>query len=169
MSTQEALVPIDYFLQPGYIYITAKPTHISAVLGSCVAICLYDRKRKVAGMNHFQYPNAPDRANATARYGDVSTTTLIRMMKKDGSKRKHLEAQIFGGAYNSMISTKNIGRENIVIAKKMLAKEGVKVVSEDIGGEKGRKVVFETAINQVAIVKVDHIRKGDWYPYESDR
>jgi len=169
VHNQEALVAYDYFLAPGYIYVTARPTNISAVLGSCVAVCVYDRKRKLAGMNHFQYPVAPDKTQATARYGDVSTRTLIRMMIEDGSKLRHLEAQIFGGAHNAEISRKNIGRENIMIARQSLAKERVKVVSEDIGGEKGRKIVFQTGVNQVAVIKVDRIRRGDWYPYEDER
>ncbi len=169
MSNQEALVPFDYFLEPGYIYVTARPTHISAVLGSCVAVCVYDRKNNVAGMNHFQYPVAPDKDHATARYGDVSTRALIRMMIEEGSKLRHLEAQIFGGGYNTGISNKNIGRENVMVARRVLAKERVKVVSEDIGGEKGRKVVFQTGANQIAVIKVDRIRKGDWYPYQGER
>ena len=162
-------VPTDYFLQPGYIYVTVKPTQISTVLGSSVAVCLYDRKRKIGGMNHFQYPQAVNRAEATARYGNVSTITLIRMMKNDGSNLKHLEAQIFGGAHNPEFSSKNIGRENILIVKRILARERVKVVSEDVGGERGRKIVYDTTNNQVAVVKVEKIRQGDWYPYESNR
>jgi chemotaxis protein CheD len=48
-------------------------------------------------------------------------------------------------------------------------REGIRVVSEDTGGEKGRKIVFNTGTNEVAVLKVDRLRKGDWYPYEGDR
>jgi len=163
------LQPLDYFLQPGYILVTAKPTLISAVLGSCVAVCIYDRKRKLGGMNHFQLPATKDLEKATARYGNAATFALIRMMLQQGSKIKHLEAQLFGGAHNSEVSPENIGQKNIRAAKKILAKARVKLVSEDVGGQKGRKIVFNTGNNEVAVLKVDRLRKEDWYPYENPR
>lgn len=159
-------VPVNYFLEPGYIFLTTKDAVISTVLGSSVSVCIYDRKRKVGGMNHFQFPFAGERRKATARYGNVATITLIRMMVGDGSKIKYLEAQILGGAYNPDVSSINIGKENVMVARKMLAKGRINVVSEDVGGEKGRKIVFNTDTNDVAVIKVDKLREGDWYPYE---
>ncbi|QTA85258.1 chemotaxis protein CheD [Desulfonema magnum] len=170
MSTEsDKPVTVNYFLEPGYIFLATKPAIISGVLGSCVSVCLYDRKRKIGGMNHFQLPYAREKGLATAIYGNAAIVMLIRMMTSDGSKIKHLEAQILGGAYNPGISQKNIGQENIKVARRILAEKRISVVSEDVGGEKGRKIVFNTNTNEVAVIKVDRLRKGDWYPYESDR
>jgi chemotaxis protein CheD len=162
-------VSVNYFLEPGYIYVSPKPVVISTVLGSCIAVCLFDRKRNVGGMNHFQFPGTRDQDRATARYGNVALPLLIRMVLDGGSKKKHLEAQIFGGAHNREISPKDIGRGNITIARKILAREGIRIVSEDVGGEKGRKIVFDTQANEIAVLKVDKLRKGDWYPYKEVR
>jgi len=159
----------DYFLQSGFIFVPAKSTDISTVLGSCVSVCLYDKKRKAGGMNHFQLPFIDEKPKATARYGNVATFALINMLLDDGSKIKNLEAQIFGGAFNPKISVYNIGRENIKTVRNILTKKRIRIVSEDIGGEKGRKIVFNTHSGEVAVLKVDNLRKGDWYPYESDR
>lgn len=159
----------NYLLKPGYIYIADPRTVMSTVLGSSVSVCLFDRKRNVAGMNHFRLPFTKDPSKATADYGNVATLTLIRMMIRDGSELKHLEAQIFGGAFNAEISKKDIGRDNVVAARKVLVREKIRIVSEDIGGEKGRKIVFDPVKNETAVIKVDRLRKGDWYPYESDR
>lgn len=142
---------------------------MSTVLGSSVSVCLFDRKRKVAGMNHFRLPFTRDPQKATAEYGNVATLTLIRMMVHDGSDVKHLEAQVFGGAYNREISPKDVGRENVGIAKKVLLREKIRIVSEDIGGERGRKIVFDPVKNETAVIKVDKLRKGDWFPYMDDR
>lgn len=170
MSTEtKTPVPVNYFLEPGYIFVAAKQGAISTVLGSSVSVCLYDRKRKTGGMNHFQFPYVGEKDLATARYGNVATLTLIRMMVNEGSKTKHLEAQIFGGSYNPRVSPKNIGRENIRVAKKMLARERVRIVSEDVGGEIGRKVVFNTDTNETAVLKVEKLREADWYPYADSR
>ena len=158
----------DYLLRSGYIFVATKPTAVSAVLGSSVSVCLHDRKRKMGGMNHFQLPYIREKNIATAKYGNVAVITLIRMMLHDGSKIKNLEAQVLGGAHNPRVSEKNIGHENILVAKKILAKERIRIVSEDVGGGKGRKIVFNTHTSEIASLKVDKLRKSDWYPYEND-
>jgi chemotaxis protein CheD len=56
-----------------------------------------------------------------------------------------------------------------MIARKILAKERINITSEDVGGEKGRKIVFNTHTNEMAVIKVDKLRTVDWYPYENDR
>ena len=165
-DSSNSLVQSNYFLEPGFIFVTIKPTLISTVLGSCVSICLYDKKRRMGGMNHFQLPHIHERQSSTARYGNVASSALVRMMINNGSKLKHLEAQIFGGAYNPEISLKDIGLENVLIARKVLAKKKVRVVSEDVGGEKGRKIVFDTHANEIAVLKVDKLRKEDWYGHD---
>ncbi len=159
----------NYFIEPGYIFVAAKPAVISGVLGSCVAVCIYDRKRKVGGMNHYKYPVTTDPNHATALYGNVATLTLLKMMINDGSRNRHLEAQIIGGAYNPEISPENIGAENVRIAKKILIRQRIRVFSEDVGGNRGRKVIFKTDENQIAVMKVDRLRSSDWYPYEETR
>jgi chemotaxis protein CheD len=165
----ELAVAENYFLKPGYILVPGVPTVISTVLGSCVAVCLYDGKRKAGGMNHFQLPFISRLAEATARYGNVSTLALIDMMLDDGSKIKNLEAQLFGGAFQPKTSPKNIGMENIRTARMILRRKRIPIVSEDVGGEKGRKVVYNTTTNEVAVIKVDKIRQVDWFPYVDNR
>ena len=169
LNESNSPVPINYFLAPGYVFVPTKPTVISAVLGSCVAVSIYDKERMVGGMGHFQVPQIQDKHRATARYGNVATFALIRMMIDDGSKVKNLEAQVFGGAYDRNVCSRNIGRENVIVARRILAKHRIRIISEDVGGEKGRKVVFHTHTNEIAVLKVDKLRRSDWYPYEDDR
>jgi chemotaxis protein CheD len=168
-SQSDLTVPDNYFLRPGYIMVPRGPTIISTVLGSCVAVCLYDRKRECGGINHFQLPSTNKLKEATARYGNVATLALIGMMVDDGSKIKDLEAQIFGGAHNPKTCPKNIGLENVRIARMILTRKRIQIASIDVGGEKGRKLVFNTASNEMAVVKVDRIRQGDWFPFIDNR
>jgi len=165
----EAPTGINYFLEPGYIYLASEPTTISTVLGSSLVVYLHDRKRKVAGVSHFQFPVVRDREQATARYGNVAAITLIRMLLDDGSKVRHLEAELLGGAHNAELSPEDIGRENISMARKVLDRYGVDIVSEDVGGIRGRKVVFNTENNEVAVIRVEKLRSDDWYPYQGSR
>ena len=159
----------NYFLKPGFIYVSTTSTMISAVVGSCIAVCVFDRKHKIGGMNHFQFPIIRSPQKATARYGNIAVSTLINLMIEEGSKSEHLEAQILGGAYHPEIADRNIGKENIEVAKKVLTKKKIRIVSEDVGGEKGRKIIFNTNTNEIAVVKVDNVRQEDWYPYEINR
>lgn len=157
-------------MKPGFIYVSIeKPTVISTVLGSSVAVSLYDRKRQTGGMNHFLYPVAENRAGATALYGNAAVAALIELMLSSGSKLKHLEAQILGGGYNPDISPEDVGRRSVSVARRILGRKGIRVVSEDSGGSRGRKVVMNSFSGELVVVKVDRLRGGDWYPYEDTR
>jgi chemotaxis protein CheD len=118
-------------------------------------------------MNNFQFPYIDDSRKSTARYGNIAISLLIKMMIAEGSSIAHLEAHILGGAFYPEISRENIGSENISIAKKILSGKGIRVVSEDVGGSMGRKVVYNTNTNELIVIKVDQVRQGDWYPYEN--
>jgi chemotaxis protein CheD len=67
------------------------------------------------------------------------------------------------------VSDRDIGKENIAMARQVLRRMGISIVSEDVGGELGRKIVFNTLTSDVAVLKTEGIRKSDWYPYHSDR
>ena len=169
VNQSKSIVKNSYYLQSGSIFVAEKATHISTVVGSCVAVCIYDKERKTGGMNHFQFPLTNEKDRATARYGNVATFALIYMLINDGSQIQDLEAQIFGGAHSPEMAHRDIGRENIKVARNALSKKRIRVVSEDVGGEKGRKIVFKTDTNEIAVMRVGQLRKGDWHPYESDR
>jgi len=156
----------NYFLQPGYIYVPEKAGSISTVIGSGVAVCIFDKQNRIGGMNHFQLPFMAARGKTTAMYGNIATITLIKMMLSPEPKTRHLEAQIFGGAYNPVNSDKDVGKENIEIAHKILNQNKIAIISEDTGGKKGRKVVFNISTNEAAVLKVDDLRDADWYPYQ---
>jgi chemotaxis protein CheD len=158
-------------LQPGYIYVPEKAGSISTVIGSGVAVCIFDKKNRIGGMNHFQLPFMAAKGKTTAMYGNIATITLIKMMlsfepETRTARIKNFEAQIFGGAYNPDNSDKDIGKQNIEIAHKILNQNKIAIISEDTGGKKGRKVVFNISSNEAAVLKVDNLRDADWYPYQ---
>ena len=161
----------EYLLRPGYIYVPAKPTLISAVLGSCVAVSLWDRQLAYGGMNHFLYPSIEDPREATARYGNVATKTLIRLFLDGGSCLENLEAQILGGASPEAKgeAALEIGQQNILVARQIIQKQGIPIVSQDVGGTKGRKLIYNSQANEMIVIRVDRLRRNDWYPYEGER
>ena len=158
-------------MNAGYIYVPRVPTLISTVLGSCVSVCLWDRERAYGGMNHFLYSVTRDPALATALYGNVATKALVRFFLEEGSKVKHLEAQIFGGAHlpNCLPEAARVSRENVTVARTVLRRNKIPVVSEDTGGNKGRKLVYNNLTNEMLVIRVETLRQADWYPYEGKR
>jgi len=162
MSKDMTFLP-QLYIEQGYIYLPAEPINLYTVLGSCVAVCLWDKKLKIGGMNHFLYPKATSKNKATLHYGNIATLQLIRMMEKAGSKRNSLLAQIIGGGDPPLgTSNHSIGKSNVEIARKILIHKGIKIVSEDVGGNMGRKIVFNTYTGHTIILKVHQIRKDDW-------
>ncbi|MDR2945562.1 MAG: chemotaxis protein CheD [Candidatus Adiutrix sp.] len=155
-----------YHLEPGGIFACGEPAMVSVVLGTCVAVCLHDRRLKIGGMNHFLYPKTRAFVRPTQQYATVSIPALIKMMQKQGSRLADLEAQIFGGGETiGAISDGHIGSKNVKMARKLLKKNGIRVVSEDVGGLKGRRLIFHTGTNEALVMKTHRIRRGDYYPY----
>ena len=167
MPETNQVEPFRYHLQPGYIFTTSDPSLVTAVVGTCVAVCLWDRRRKFGGVNHFLFPRAPRRGKTTAHYGNVAVPALIRMMIRQGSRLEDIEAQIFGGGCRDLSDRNNIGRQNVKVARRILKKKGIPVLSEDVGGVMGRRVVFHTRTNETIIMKTRKIRGGDWHPYRT--
>ncbi|MBI4632601.1 MAG: chemotaxis protein CheD [Deltaproteobacteria bacterium] len=155
----------EYLLLPGYIFMNHEPTLISTVLGSGVAVTVWDSKKEYGGMTNYLYPRAERRAEMTALYGNVAIKCLIDMFLESGSLAKNMRAQIFGGARSASVECVRVGKENIRMARVILREQRIKVVSEDVGGSLGRKIVYNNFKNEAMVYKVNVLRSGDWYPY----
>ena len=155
----------EYLLSPGYMILPAEPIIVYMVLGSCVAVILWDQKQNISGCCHFIIPRTPEGTLPMPKHGTAALVTLIKMLEESGTRISDLEAQIIGG---SDLPGRTLGKENVDIAEKVLNKKGVHIVSADVGGEKGRKLIYNTETNHLAIVKAEKIRQNDWYPYEAN-
>jgi chemotaxis protein CheD len=153
----------EYFLKPGYLLANREDTVVRAVLGNCVAVSMFDRESRFGGMNHFLFPESRHRRDATAQYGNIAVHALYRLLINMGAQTSSLEAQIFGGSINRNLDDGDLGKRNAEAARKMLRKIGVRVASEDVGGTRGRKVIYHTGSNETIVYKVDNIRDSDWF------
>ncbi|MDR1676906.1 MAG: chemotaxis protein CheD [Deltaproteobacteria bacterium] len=165
MSTNSAVEVYRYHLTPGQIFTCAEQAMVSAVLGTCVAVCLHDRRLKIGGMNHFLYPKSGFFGSVSNDYGDVAITSLINKLRRQGSRVEDLEAQIFGGGEIQGDKWGSTGGKNVKIARKILKKNGIRIVSEDVGGLKGRRLIYHTGTNEALVMKTHRIRRGDYFPY----
>jgi chemotaxis protein CheD len=137
-------------LTAGEYFATQKGEVLYTIVGSCIATCIYDAERKIGGMNHFLLPGMvhPDEmlSSDVGRYGMFAMELLIGELIKLGARRKELKAKLFGGG-KVLTFRKNDGdvtASNIRFARKFLELEGIPTVNEDVGGNKGRKIMFHS-------------------------
>ena len=133
-------------VQPGAWSVdTEKP--LSTLLGSCVAVCLFDPALKIGGINHFMLPEM-----GRSKYGDVDSLlsgnfameALLNALIGRGARKARLQAKAFGGGtiIDSDASAPNIGMRNASFAKEWLQREGIPLLSSDFLGPWSRKIIF---------------------------
>ncbi|KKL58497.1 hypothetical protein LCGC14_2224780 [marine sediment metagenome] len=144
----------------GELFATKVPHEIRTILGSCVAVCLWDPDLLAGGMNHFMLPEYTGSGEASNKYGDISIRSLIQRMESLGSKKSSLKAKVYGGGSllsASGISQSSVGQQNIHIAMEMLRSEGISIVSRHVGDFHGRKLRFNTCSGSLSISMVESI------------
>jgi chemotaxis protein CheD len=126
---------------------TREPALVTTILGSCVAVCLWDEVAGAGGMNHYLLPEGSGTDADALRFGSVATEALIDRLLRLGAQRGRLRAKVFGGARISASfkgQTPHLGATNVARALEVLAREGLRVDARDTGGERGRKLLFQT-------------------------
>jgi chemotaxis protein CheD len=151
----------QHYLDRGCIYVSAGEGAVQTVLGSCVSVCLWDAERRCGGMNHFVYPQTHQKELATPKYGNVAIVALVKLMLEEGCRIEDLAAHILGGGHPKGLA-EGTGWRNVEVARRMLRDKGITVLSEDVGGSVGRKVMFDLATGHVAVLKVHKVRTEDW-------
>ena len=162
MNTQDYL-PTQFFLKPGYAMANQEATIVRTVLGNCVAVTFFDQDNRFGGINQFVFPKTERREDMTPQYGNIGIRALFRMLMDMGANRGKLVAQIVGGAECQILNDDGLGLKNVNLARLVLDQLRVPVISEDVGGSLGRKVLYHSGTNEMAVFKVDNIRKCDWY------
>jgi chemotaxis protein CheD len=141
----------QYFLYPSTLFASRTPTNVNTILGSCVAICLYDPILKIGGINHFMLPLWNGQGLASPKYGNIAAEKLIDKMLSLGSQKSNLIAKVFGGGevIESSIKVFNIGSRNIAIAYEMLDEYKIPIVAKSVGGKFGRKIEFNSSTGEI--------------------
>ncbi|MFC1549400.1 chemotaxis protein CheD [Nitrospirota bacterium] len=146
----------EHYLYPGNIFAHMDPHVVTTVLGSCVSVCFWDSKLRVGGINHYMLPLWNGEGLATPKYGNIAITKLYDKMISFGCKHVNLKAKVFGGGEVLAVksSIMNVGERNIILARDMLKKMKVQIVSSDLGGRTGRKILFNTNTGTVLLKKL---------------
>lgn len=143
----------EHYLYPGMLFAEPEPHRVTTVLGSCIAVCLFDPVRRAGGINHYMLPLWNGEGLPTPRYGSVAIDLLIDRLQSFGCLASRLQAKLFGGAamWDNGNSLMSVGERNIDIAGRMLERYNIPVVAQDIGGSVSRKVIFFTATGEILL------------------
>jgi chemotaxis protein CheD len=127
-------------LPPGQLIITAAACTVTTVLGSCVSVGLWDRVRRVGGINHFLLPEGDD----SARSGPFAMQALVAGVLSLGAVAKDISAHVLGGARIGVRPVENadLGERNVDFALSWLESAGLELSALDVGGDTARRVSF---------------------------
>ena len=123
---------------------------ITYALGSCIGICLYDPQVKLGALIHIMLPiNMEAGRKNTMKYADTGIKETLNLLVGRGARKDRLVAKIAGGAKMFEVAGNNnlgnIGARNIESVKMNLRKEGIRIISENVGGSVARTLSFYPA------------------------
>lgn len=144
----------------GDYYVSSDPdVVICTVLGSCIAVCLYDEKARIGGMNHFMLPRASQqRPIDSGRFGLESMETMMAKFFSMGASLNGLKAKVFGGAKMLGMSMtdreKDVPSANINFILDYLKRKQITIIAHDLGGVTGRKIYYVLENNKVYLRRI---------------
>jgi len=143
--------PSTHFLYPSTLYASREPVVVNTILGSCVAVCLFDTYLQFGGINHYMLPFWNGQGLASPKFGNIAIEKLLEKMQALGSSQNNLIAKVFGGGNIIEATTAQfmIGDRNIAVAMDMLKEMRIQVVSQSVGGNLGRKIQFDTSTGEI--------------------
>jgi len=126
-------------------------------LGSCVAVALYDPEARIGGLGHLLLPNRPETnaLGSESKYVDAGILEIVDELVQSGASQDRLVAKVAGGAnmfetsYQTLI--KSIGARNARSARETLTSLGIPILSEEVGGNRGRTVEFDLATGNMMV------------------
>lgn len=132
-------------------------TLIAYGLGASVAIALY-APTGVGGLAHAMLPRKEDGVgSADGKFVDTAIHAMLREIIGAGAGYGTIDARIAGGANIFQLDglASDAGQRNAEAARDELQALDVAVVGEDTGGQRGRRVEFDTASGDLVVHTID--------------
>ncbi|MBI2031908.1 MAG: chemotaxis protein CheD [Candidatus Levybacteria bacterium] len=129
-------------------------------IGSCIAICLYEKEKKIGALAHIMLPQTvriPSDGTQTnpLRFVNSALPVVISELEKVGVDKEKVSAKIIGGAHMFKMLDgieDDLGSKNLKATEEFLTTNGIKIDSEDVGGNVGRSLEFDLASGVVKVM-----------------
>jgi len=136
----------------GQVTVGRAPQRMKAILGSCVGVALYHPRLRVGALAHVVLPESAGRRGAPGKFADTALPHMLDLLKQMGVPSHGLTAKLAGGA-NMFDSTGplRIGDANVEAVTRELKRAGLRIVAQDVGGSKGRRMSFDCSNGMLTI------------------
>ncbi|HAT51331.1 MAG: chemotaxis protein CheD [Nitrospirae bacterium] len=155
-------------LDPGELYVSSRPVEIHTVLGSCVSVAIFHPGRQLGAMSHGIFPfrecdHPPLGLKVCRSMGEYVSCSLRFMLSwfgHMGIESGELEVKLFGGAMmfslpgTPQVSSLSVGRSNVAAAREIIRDEKLRLISSDVGGSWGRKIIFHSGTGAVKLKRI---------------
>lgn len=156
------------FLHTGDCFVGVRPTLVTTVLGSCVAVTMFAPKRAISAICHAFLPDSAETSRhgkdpQPCRYVNDAVENMLSTMHKLRVDIGELEVKIMGGAsgIGSALSRGggrlNVAGRNVAMAERVLAQHGVRVKDTHVGGNCGRKLHLVTHTGEIWIKTLNQL------------
>lgn len=150
------------YLGIGEVCFAQQPAYITTVLGSCIGVAMYNREKSIGALCHAVQPECRKKTGTCeacrerSRYVVCAIPWMVKQFERCSIPHHHIEVKVFGGA-DMFEATRHgehcttIGKMNITAAFKMISREHLRLISYDVGGNCGRKIIFHTHTGRVFV------------------
>lgn len=134
------------------VKVVRHPDKIRTTLGSCIGVVIYDRAAKIGGMAHVILPSSAEGRGDRGKFADSAVDWLVEEALSAGCEKARLAAKLAGGAsmFGSVVDN-GLGERNAAAVKERLRHHSIRVVAEDVGGQKGRKMLLDPETGEVEV------------------
>ena len=150
----------DKHVGMGQISLGSGTTHLTAVLGSCVAVAFHSPKQEIGVLAHVILAQSSGRNSPPGKFADTAIPEMLRMMENAKVPHDDIVARLAGGAnIFGRGGPLQIGTANIEAITQLLEKEGIPIKAQDVGGNKGRRVSFDCQTGSLTVEMAGHPAK----------
>ena len=156
--------PDDIYLPSGQIYFGEGHVRVKTLLGTCVAITLWNPATRRGGMCHYLLPTRGPRSKtdtAPGYYADEVMGLFADELRAAGTSATNYVVKVFGGGNMFPHQLTNadcrnescddarrevcpsVGCQNIRVAHDLLRSGGFSIALEDVGGHGSRQLMFD--------------------------
>ncbi len=153
-------------LNAGGLVITSDPQWVLTVLGSCVSVTFFCPHPRLAAICHAMLPEPRDASPASRlaepyRFLSLALPAMLDAFHRRNLGANDIEVKVFGGA-NVLQGGPGraqdlwVGNANILAARRHLTAAGLTIRAENVGGIRGRKIIFNTHSGDVLHKHLTH-------------
>lgn len=148
------------YLNPGELLVSREAATVVTVLGSCVAITFFNARLHLSAICHAMLPRPRHGETQTRpgkerfKYLSEAVPHMVEEFRRAGIPPAETTVKLFGGANviggRSTDSQEHwVGTNNVQAARELLEAAGFAITAANVGGTRGRKLLFNTATGEV--------------------